>query len=121
MFFTSDAHRAGWLTALQALGKVYNGKLDTEYGSALYILTADENTWNQASDYVDRHGINFEVMLREVDWSSGYRALICLAGNLFNDRTACSPVDLMLLDETNFRVALTALQIRRTALRVNDL
>lgn len=121
IFFTSAQHKAGFLTAMRTIGKIYGGKLDPEYGAALYILTADEDTWDQASDYVERGGIRFEDLLAEVDFSGGYSVLIHLAGNLFNDRTPCNPVDLMRLDDRNFAVALAAIQIRRTSLRVEDI
>ena len=122
IFFKSPKHRQRWLSTLLALGKEYDGRLDAEYGAALYILTADLDTWQQAQAYVGRDGIDFEALLREVHFSGGYGALIRLAGNLFNDRTACSPVDLATrLDDTNFTVALTALQVRRSSLQVDDL
>ena len=117
IFFTSAQHRVGFLTAMRALGKIYDGQLDPQYGAALYILTADSDTWNQASDYVDRGGIRFEDLLAEIDFSGAYVNLIRLAGNLFNGNTACSPVELYRLDDRNFQVALSALQIRRASLR----
>lgn len=120
IFFTSLEHKQRWLAAMRAIGKIYGGKLDPEYASALYILTADLDTWQQASRYVDRDGIDFEALLAEVHWSSGYGVLIRLAGNLFNDRTSLSPVELMRLDDTNFIVALTAFQIRRASLPIDD-
>ena len=120
IFFKSPAHRQRFIPAMQQIGKIYGGRLDSEYGAALYVLTADLDTWEQAQAYVDRDGIDFEALLAEGEFSGGYTALIQLAGNLFNDRTACSPVDLMRLDESNFTVALTALQVRRASLRVDD-
>jgi hypothetical protein len=120
MFFTEARHKAGWLTAMQGIGKVYDGWFDTEYGAALYILTADEDTWNQVSDYVSHSGIDFEAMLHEVDFSGGYGVLIRLAANLFNDRIPCNVVELMRLDERNFKVALTAIQVRGKSLHMDD-
>ena len=105
---------------MRAIGKIYDGKLDLEYGAAIYILTADEDTWDQASNYVKRDGIDFESLLAEVDFSGGYGVLIRLAGNLFNDRTPCNAVELMRLDDRNFQVALAAIQIRRGRLYVED-
>ncbi len=115
IFFTSPDHKKRWLTAILTIGKVYDGKLDQEYGAALYILTADLTTWQKVQSYVDRGGVDFEAMLREVDFSGGYRVLIRLAGNLFNDQTACSPVELMRLDDRNFTLAMNAFQIRRVS------
>lgn len=121
IFFKSPEHKQRFLTAMLAIGKIYNGKLNEEYASAVYILTSSAVTWKEAESYVDRGGIDFEALLREVDFSGGYGVLIKFAGNLFNDRTACSPVDLMRLDDDNFVVALTALQVRRRALPVSEL
>lgn len=52
-------------------------------------------------------------MLEEVDLSGGYTVLMQLTGNLFNSQTHIEPVELMRLDESNFRLALNAIQIRR--------
>ncbi len=121
IFFTSPQHKVRFLTAMQQIGKIYAGKLDPEYGAALYVLTSSGGTWQKASDYVSRGGIKFEELLAEVDWSGGYRALIRLAGNLFNDQTTCSPVDLMGLDDRNFQVAMTTFQIRRVSLPLSEI
>ena len=120
IFFTSAEHRKRFLTAILAIGKVYAGKLDPEYASALYILTSGTGTWNKAESYVGRDGIDFEALLAEVDFSGAYTELIHLAGNLFNGQTACSPVELMRLDDRNFTLALNALQIRRISLAVAE-
>ena len=120
VFFTSREHKDGFLTAMQGLRKVYDGKLDPEYGAAVYILTADADTWDKASEYVDRDGIDFEALLAEVDFSGAYSNLIRLAGNLFNGQTACNPVELYRLDDRNFQVAMTAFQIRRLSLPLAD-
>jgi hypothetical protein len=113
MFFKSAEHKQRFITVMQEIGKIYDGKLDEEYGAAIYILTADAGTWKRASDYVDREGIDIEKMLKDVDFSHGYELLVKLAGNLFNGHYHIDPVDFMILDEGNFNVALTALQIRR--------
>lgn len=121
LFFTSDAHKARFLSAMQEIGKIYEGKLDQEYGAALYILTSSGSTWEKAQGYVSRRGIDIEDLLKEVDWSGGYSVLIKLAGNLFNANEHIDPVEFMRLDDRNFLVALTALQVRRRSLPVDDL
>lgn len=121
IFFTSPEHKQRWLTAILSLGKTYAGKLDPEYSAALYILTSGAGTWNKAQSYVDRDGIEFEVLLVEADFSGAYTELIRLAGNLFNAQTACSPVELFRLDDRNFTLALNALQIRRVSLPIDEL
>ena len=121
IFFTSPEHKQRFLTATLAIGKIYEGLLDPEYASAFYILTSGTGTWQKAQSYVDRDGIDFEALLREVDFPGAYTELIRLAGNLFNGQTACSPVELMRLDDRNFAVALTAFQIRRVSLPIVEI
>jgi hypothetical protein len=113
MFFTSETHRQRFTQVMEQIGKVYDGKLDPEYGAAIYVLTATGGTWDKAGSYVDRDGIDFETMLEEVHFSSGYRTLILLAGNLFNGNQHLDPLEFMRLDEANFKVAVTALTLRR--------
>lgn len=122
IFYKSEAHKARFLATVQQLGKVYNGKLDQEYGAALYVLTSSHSTWEKASNYTSHNGIDFETMLKEVDFSGGYSVLIQWAANLFNEHIAhCDPIELMRLDDSNFMVALNALQLRRVSLPIDDL
>src|SRR5260221_14340647 len=90
VFFKSPEHRLRWLYVLQTMGKVHAGKIDQEYGAALYGLTADLDTWQQAQMYVDRHGfdvealhgIDFPELLAKGEFSGGYTVLIQWAVNL---------------------------------------
>jgi hypothetical protein len=120
IYFKSVEHEGRFLTIMQQLGKMYHGKLDQEYGAALYILTADEGIWQRVQSYVGRDGIDIPMMLQEVDLSGGYSVLVQLAGNLFNSEQHLEPIELKRLDDNNFRVALTALQIRRASLPVEE-
>jgi hypothetical protein len=119
IFFTSAEHKQRLLSAMQCIGKIDDGKLDPEYASALYILTSSAGTWQKASGYVDRGGIDFEAMLEELDFSGGYSILIKLASNLFNSNMHIDPIEFLRLDETNFMVALTSIQLRRSSLKEN--
>ena len=118
--FRSAGHKSRFVTAMQQLGKHDAGKLDPEYASAVYILTSDDFTWEKASGYVSRRGILFDDLLDEVDFSSGYRILIQLAGNLFNGGQHIDPVEFMRLDEGNFGVAQVAIHLRRHSAHLND-
>ena len=120
LFFASAGHQERFLAVMREIGKMYGGKLDQEYAAALYILTADLDTWQQASDYVGRDGIDIPTLLQEIHFSGGYAVLLLLAGNLFNSQTHVDPVELMRLDDRNFLVALAALQVRRSSLHVDD-
>ncbi len=121
LFFKSEGHRERFIEAVQE--KMYDGKLDPEYGAALYVLSSDPGTWNKAQAYIGRNGIKFEAMLQDPAWSGGYQVLLHWAANLFNEHacSALNAVELMRLDEKNFRVALSALIIRRYSLPVSEL
>lgn len=121
IFFKSEGHKERFLSAIQQIGKVYDGKLDPEYGAALHILTCDLSTWEKAEGYVSRRGILFEEMLKEVDFSTGYRSLINLAWNLFNEGVQVNVVNLTIVDGRNFKVALEAIKLRRESVRLDDL
>jgi hypothetical protein len=119
-YWKSISHQERFLAAVPRIGKTWperGGQFDTEYAAALYILTADSNTWSKAKDYVDRNGIDFEQMLEEVDFSSGYTRLVKLAWHLFNERGQLLPIELLHLDDKNFRLALEAMKIRRYGFR----
>jgi hypothetical protein len=121
MFFKSLGHKDRFLASMLAIGKVYDGRLDQEYGAALYILTADHAIWQKAQPYVTHEGIDIEAMLAEIDLSGGYGVLVQLAGNLFNSEQHIDPVELMRLDDSNFKVALVALQVRRASIPMSEL
>jgi hypothetical protein len=53
----------------------------------------------------------FEQMLAEVDFSGGYARLIKLAWHLFNEGGQLLPIELLHLDDKNFRV----LSLRRSS------
>ena len=125
IFFTSSDHQQRFLAAMRAIDKIdhggsFDGQFDQEYASALYVLTSSAATWEKAHSYVSREGIDFEELLREVDFSGAYSVLILLASNLFNANRHIDPVEFMRLDDRNFAVALTALQVRRASLHEKD-
>jgi len=119
IFLTPD-HKRLFEEVMTWLGKIYDGKFDAEYSAAVFILTADAITWDQAESYVSRTGIRFDDLLKEEDFSGGYKVLIKLAGNLFNGNQDVNPVEFMCLDNNNFKVALSAIMVRRFGIRVED-
>jgi hypothetical protein len=120
IFFKSEEHKARFLACMQSIGKIYDGKLDPEYASALYLLSAHAGIWNKAQAYVGRDGLDIPTMLLERDFSSGQAVLIQLAGNLFNGVTHLDALEMVWLDHTNFHLALTALQLRRSSLHIDS-
>jgi hypothetical protein len=120
IFFTSAEHQQRFLATIQHLGKVYAGKLDQWYAAALYILTADTGTWEAVQRYISRRGIRFDLIIEKLHFSSGELVLMQLAGNLFGQDIHVDPIELMRLDPSNFKVALSALLLRRDAFRLID-
>ena len=113
MVFISPEHRNRFIAAISNIGKIYNGKFDPEYASALFILTAHLGTWKKTRDYVDNHGISFEEILKDIDFSGGYSVLIKLASNLFNGNEHIDPLEFLRLDDANFELAISAIRMRR--------
>lgn len=115
ILFNNQQHLNRFVDGIQAIGKVYDGgKIDCYYGSALYILADDEWTMEKAGPYISSHGIDFETMLKEVDFSGAYSVVINLAYacSLFNGNMSVNFEEFMRLDGNNFRLALIALQFR---------
>ena len=123
MYFKSVAHKERFLAVLQQSGKALydGGKIDQEYGTALYVLTSSSGMWEKAHGYVNRSSIDIPTMLEEVHLSGGYTVLVQLAGNLFNSQVHVDPIELMRLDEQNFMVALQAIQIRRGGYHIEEI
>lgn len=119
-FFTEPAHKQRWLTALQQIGKVYDGKIDPEYGAALYLLTADEIRWHVAEKRVSHTGIDIDSILFVASFSSGEIILVKLAGNLLNGNQSISPREFTRLSEHNFLIALDAIKLRYYGGRIED-
>lgn len=92
-----------------------------EYSAAFYILCAHAEIWEKAQPLITRNGIKFEEVLQNTHFSTGDRALVELAGNLFGQDIRSNPVDLMVLDPKNFLVALQALQMRKYPIRLSQI
>jgi hypothetical protein len=120
IFFKSAQHKERFVSTMQRLGKIYESTFDPEYAAAIYILTADLSTSQKSSEYMGCHGIDFDTLLKEVDFSGSYSVLIELAGNLFNGQRHIDPLEFLRLDGGNFNVAITALLLRRNGYRVEQ-
>jgi hypothetical protein len=120
IFFTSTQHKERFVSTMQRLGKIYDDTFDPEYAAAIYILTSALSTSEKSSEYMSRHGIDFDTLLQDVDFSGSYSVLIELAGNLFNGQRHVDPLEFLRLDSSNFTVAITALLLRRNGYRVEQ-
>ena len=120
IFFKSAQHKVRFVSTMQRRGKIYDGKFDPEYAAAVYILTADLSTAQKSSEYMHRHGIDFDTLLKDIDFSGSYTVLIELAGNLFNGQRHIDPLEFLRLDAGNFNVAITAILLRRNGYRLEQ-
>ncbi len=115
-----DGHREAFQEALSQICAVnQDGKLNREYGTALYLLTGLEDAWPQLSQYVTLGGIDHAKMLRRAALSTGEKLIVGLSGNLFNSHTYVkfTPVDLIdYLDSDTWKMVLVAFAIRRGTL-----
>jgi hypothetical protein len=120
-FFRDEDHHSRFVQAVHQLGKTWpehGNKFDPEYGAALYILTT--MFWESAQTHISRHGIDFEA-LTSGPLSTGERVLLKWVANLFNwGNEGVYGAELMDLDEANFALALTALQMRRFGYREEE-
>jgi hypothetical protein len=121
IFFKSEEHKERFSSDVQELDKVYRGKIDREYGAALYILSSSQSLIDKTTGYISIRGIRFGDMLESVDFSGGQVVLVKLAANLFNSSQHIDPIELMWLDEGNYKVAMQSIVIRRSGLRVGEI
>lgn len=119
IYFKSEAHKERFISAMQEhiydadLGTGASQFLDQEYAAAFYVLCADNQLWERAQSYIES-GIRFEELLQQVDLSGGYQVLVRWAANLFNGSGYINPIELMRLDESNFKIAMAAVSLRRS-------
>lgn len=117
IIFLNKQHRARMLQLLKETEKIQQvtGSIDTEYGTAYYLLSAYEFTYNKVKKYISASGIKFKNMLDKQDFSSGEKRIVKLAANLFNSANSdISPADLInWLDDNLFEVSMCAMWMRR--------
>ncbi len=117
IIFTDKQHPSRMIALLKQTQKINESSqnVDIEYGTAAYLLSAKEDTYNKAKYFVGHDGIDFRKMMIKNDFSSGDKIMVKLAGNLFNGsyKAEVSPQSLInVLDEENFKVALCAISMR---------
>jgi hypothetical protein len=123
IFFKSPAHRERLVEAIERLEKIEesNGKADSWYVAALYILTADHATWDDVQPYVSSTGIKFDDILANIHFSSGYATMIEVAANLFRDSGQVDLSRFTNLDESNFQIVIDAIRLRRYSIGMDEL
>lgn len=123
MHYKDKEHQERFLNLIRKHDKAFsNGKVDSEYATAYFLLTANYYVWNKVSKYIDDDGINFMAMSEDCVFSSGELLLVKLAGNLFNGSfyKDISPLDFIsTLDTEYFRVIMEAFKTRKMGGNLN--
>lgn len=107
VYFASRNHKEQFLSIIRSMGKHDGGRIDKEYGAAIYLLTSP--LLNFAESFSDG-----KLTFPSPDGlSSGEKALIRLAENLFYspDKPIFNVSDFTRLSEPNYKVAMAALEI----------
>jgi len=117
--FIDNEHKKAVLETLKKCGKIDEKYVDSWWLPALYIICCDDELRSKSARYCILEGngnayIDFELMMKEIDFSEGYRAIIKLAANLYNDNNFKCSVDefIYAVDMQLFEVGMTAIRLR---------
>ncbi|KRT87104.1 MULTISPECIES: DUF6075 family protein [Bacillus] len=100
-------------------------RFNKEFLSVIFLMAGNEELNRKIEPYFDVNKGEFDTleMFEEQDFSSGLRVLALLAVNLFNANEKVDPLQLMSLDDVNFKLAMNAIILRRhgmsTEYRIN--
>lgn len=121
--YMNKEHQERFSNLLRKHSKVFSdGKVDSEYATAYFLLTANYYVWNKVSKYIDDDGIDFDVMDENCVFSSGESLIVKLAGNLFNGSfyRDISPINFIAnLDTEHFQIIMDAFKVRKMGGNLN--
>lgn len=123
--FTSSRHKEVFLSTMLTLEKIdrRSGKVDPEYGAALYILSSDEYLWDRSRPHIRSDGIAFNAILK-TKFSYSEKNLVRLACNLLNNYKKVSPVEVTrdgVISDESFEMVLEAYRIRHYSHYITDI
>lgn len=122
IYYTDAEHKQQLKSLIEKTNKTYqDGIVDNYYLVAYYILTSSSELRKKALKFVNQDGIDF-TEIRQQDFSSGYKILLDLAEELFNNGAKASISSIVdRLDEDNFNVAIQAIELKRESIKFTDL
>ena len=96
---------------------LHNKKLDGSYQAAMYILSSSEDMTEEVLPYLSMHGIDFELYIKEVEYTGSDAVMVGLAYNLFKWKSESppSPHDLANVGFPHIEIALEAIFRQRPA------
>jgi hypothetical protein len=115
MYFKNEEHQKNFHELCLKVSKTRY----SDYLAAAYILSLPE-LYKKASPYFSDDGFYLEKVL-EQDFSSGFKILLSLAGQLFNGLNTEFNLNRAIgtLDDDNFQVMIQSLVIRRNPAKQN--
>lgn len=90
-------------------------RTNKEYLSVVYLMTGNTELYQKMNPYFNARSGEFDSkkMFVEQDFSSGLSILAKLAAHLFNSNEVVQPLNIISLDEQNFKLALNSMILRR--------
>lgn len=111
--YLSREHKQDFLENRRNIPEYY--RFNKEFLSVLYLISGNEELKQKIEPYFNGSSGMFdtEKMFEEQDFSAGLSILAKLAVNLFNANEKINPLQLMILDDENFELAMNAIILRR--------
>lgn len=111
--YLSREHKQDFLENRRNIPEYY--RFNKEFLSVLYLISGNEELKQKVEPYFNGNSGMFdtEKMFEEQDFSAGLSVLAKLAVNLFNANEKINPLQLMILDDENFELAMNAIILRR--------
>lgn len=111
--YLSREHKQDFLENRRNIPEYY--RFNKEFLSVLYLISGNEELKQKIEPYFNGNSGMFdtEKMFEEQDFSAGLSVLAKLAVNLFNANEKINPLQLMILDDENFELAMNAIILRR--------
>lgn len=111
--YLSREHKQDFLENRRNIPEYY--RFNKEFLSVLYLISGNEELKQKVEPYFNGNSGMFdtEKMFEEQDFSAGLSILAKLAVNLFNANEKINPLQLMILDDENFELAMNAIILRR--------
>ncbi|MCY7780157.1 DUF6075 family protein [Bacillus haynesii] len=111
--YLSREHKQDFLEMRRNMPEYY--RFNKEFLSVLYLISGNEELKQKVEPYFNGNSGMFdtEKMFEEQDFSAELSILAKLAVNLFNANEKINPLQLMILDDKNFELAMNAIILRR--------
>jgi len=111
MFFLDNQHYERF-NKLVSSYKI-EAERERHFKSCFYIFSKSQKLFDISEGFISNKNIDFMNIDFSFDFSVIDRLFISLANNLFNNTKQINVLELIPLDDINFKIAITAINIRR--------